>query len=89
VQFAVNEECVALGECARYAAFVGAGKPVFHIEYPDKAGGTDAAAAAKLCATDGAGEGAAGFSTVVKKVDLDGWVQYCDGKTYTTPTTNG
>ncbi len=31
--FAVNEECCRYRECAAVAAFVEAGKPVFHIEY--------------------------------------------------------
>jgi hypothetical protein len=30
---AVVEECIALGECPAYSAFVAAGKPVFDIEY--------------------------------------------------------
>lgn len=76
VQFAVNEECVAHGECGLFAGFVGAGKPVFHIEYPGKA---DAATISRFCEADR-------FSTVIKRDDLDGWVQYCNGLAVTTPT---
>jgi hypothetical protein len=31
--FAVNEQCVQYDECAPYAAFISADKPVFHVEY--------------------------------------------------------
>ncbi|WBB70459.1 endo alpha-1,4 polygalactosaminidase [Micromonospora sp. WMMD812] len=31
--FAVNEECVRLGQCAKLLPFIEAGKPVFHVEY--------------------------------------------------------
>ncbi|MGC4805323.1 endo alpha-1,4 polygalactosaminidase [Micromonospora sp. DT233] len=31
--FAVDEECVRLGRCAKLLPFVDAGKPVFHVEY--------------------------------------------------------
>jgi hypothetical protein len=33
IQFAVNEECVAGGNCDGYDNLINAGKPVFHIEY--------------------------------------------------------
>ncbi len=33
VDFAVNEECNAYGECGAYKAFLAAGKPVYNIEY--------------------------------------------------------
>ncbi|KAJ6443413.1 C6 transcription factor [Purpureocillium lavendulum] len=83
--FSVNEQCVEEGECATFAPFVAAGKPVFHIEYPDGAeaadgGRVDAAAADQICGRKGKAKGAEGFSTVMKRMDLDGWVQYCDGK---------
>jgi hypothetical protein len=71
VQFAVNEECSALSECDGYSSFLGSGKPVFHIEY---------SAGANVACQNSA------FSTVIKNLSLDGWVQYCDGSTYTTPT---
>ncbi len=83
MQYAVNEECVANGECARYAPFVRVGKPVFHIEYPAK---VKAGFASNFCKADGPAEGAFDFNTVIKNYDLDGWVEYCNGKTYNTPT---
>ena len=35
VDFAVNEQCHQYGECARYAVFVKAGKPVLNVEYAE------------------------------------------------------
>ncbi|KAK7751888.1 hypothetical protein SLS62_006189 [Diatrype stigma] len=84
VQFAVNEECAAYTECSEMQPFIEAGKPVFHIEYPDDAGNQDGLSAsvrAKYCDA----KGTTGFSTVLKTYDLDGWVQYCDGTIATTP----
>ena len=83
MQYSVNEECVANGECASYAPFVAAGKPVFHIEYPTK---VKAGFTSNFCKTEGPAEGAFNFSTVIKNYNLDGWVEYCNGDTYTTPT---
>jgi hypothetical protein len=78
VQFSVNEQCAAYKECSTFAAFVNASKPVFHIEYP--------ASKPKISnVTACTAKGTAGFSTVIKKMSLDGFVQYCDGSTFTTP----
>lgn len=88
VQFSVNEQCVKYSECTNYAPFVAAGKPVFHIEYPD--GDSDStpklstSTSAKYCSDSGDGDGAERFSTVLKKMDLDGWVEYCNRATATT-----
>ncbi|CRK48123.1 hypothetical protein BN1723_001380 [Verticillium longisporum] len=82
IDFSVNEECAAYGECDLYKAVTDAGKPVFHIEYPDmtKNGVKDKDARRRACKAKGAGQ----FSTVMKGLDLDGWVQYCDGYEYKT-----
>jgi len=77
--FSVNEQCVQYDECDTFAQFVTAGKPVFHIEYPDGAPKVEEKVVSKDC-----GQVAEGFSTVLKKIDLDGWVEYCDGNTATT-----
>jgi hypothetical protein len=73
VQFAVNEECIANEECDVYDSFVGSGKPVYHIEYGS------GSQARSFCSNSN-------LNTVVKNLDLDGWVHYCDGTEYTTPT---
>lgn len=85
IDFSVNEQCAEFSECDKFSPFIKAGKPVFHIEYPSGAPKIDAARAAALCSSSGIGAGSAGFSTVLKKLELDGFVQYCDGKQYTTP----
>ncbi|KAF2429062.1 endo alpha-1,4 polygalactosaminidase [Tothia fuscella] len=73
IQFAVNEECIAIGECDVYNKFIGSGKPVYHIEYGS------AYEASRFCSN--------GYlNTVVKRLSLDGWVHYCDGSEYTSTT---
>lgn len=81
VQFAVNEQCAEFKNCGNLKPFVKADKPVFHIEYPKGAGGKVAAAD-----SDGAcnARGSAGFSTIIKAVDLGDWAEYCDGGTVKT-----
>jgi hypothetical protein len=85
VEFSVNEQCAQYGECESFHPFIDAGKPVFHIEYPGGDGdlaqsiessGFSEDTKNKSCSS----EGSEGFSTVLKKMALDGWVQYCDGK---------
>ncbi|KAF9736317.1 endo alpha-1,4 polygalactosaminidase precursor [Paraphaeosphaeria minitans] len=83
LSFAVNEQCAQLSECDRYAAFLAAGKPVFHVEYPTP---LDAAAARGVGCT---GPGTAGMSSVLKRLALDGLAVYCDGSVVDTPTKGG
>jgi hypothetical protein len=83
-QFSVNEQCNQFGECNNFSPFVEAGKPVFHIEYPDGAPKLKADVVASKCSSTGSGAGSFNFSTVLKKMNLDGWVQYCDGSTANT-----
>ncbi|KAI9701377.1 MAG: hypothetical protein M1820_006468 [Bogoriella megaspora] len=86
VHFSVNEQCVEYSECSDFAPFIQAGKPVFHIEYPDGAPGKlSSATVKKYCASTGSGDGSKGFSTVLKDMDLDGWVEYCNEEVATTP----
>jgi endo-alpha-1,4-polygalactosaminidase (GH114 family) len=73
IQFAVNEECAAHHECNLYNNFTAAGKPVFHIEYGSGDQSTE------FCQNNRA------FSTVIKNMNLDGWVHYCDGSDSITP----
>jgi hypothetical protein len=77
VQFSVNEQCAQYKECGTFRAFIDAGKPVFHIEYPTESGMSPD----ELCQ-------GGDFSTVLKDMNLDGKVTYCDGTTATTPTIN-
>ncbi|PTD01206.1 hypothetical protein FCULG_00012662, partial [Fusarium culmorum] len=83
VHFSVNEQCVEYSECDTFAQFISHGKPVFHIEYPKGAPGkVSAKTVGGICSGKGKANGSKGFSTVIKKMNLDTWVEYCDGKTY-------
>ncbi|PKS05915.1 hypothetical protein jhhlp_007746 [Lomentospora prolificans] len=83
VDFSVNEQCAEHDECETFEAFIQDDKPVFRIEYPkeDLTNESEIAAVSKKrCNAAGASE----FSTVLKNMNLDGWVEYCDGATYNT-----
>ncbi|KAF2638317.1 hypothetical protein P280DRAFT_81196 [Massarina eburnea CBS 473.64] len=80
VHFSVNEQCVEENECTTFHQFIDAGKPVFHIEYPDGAGKKlKSDVVTKFCGRTEDAQGIDSFSTVLKKMDLDGWIEYCDG----------
>ncbi|KAK5630357.1 hypothetical protein RRF57_006072 [Xylaria bambusicola] len=49
-QWAINEECAAYKECADWAPFIKAGKPVFHVEYVEDDHATDC-----YCGEEGGG----------------------------------
>ncbi|CAH0055667.1 unnamed protein product [Clonostachys solani] len=84
VQFEINEQCAEYAECSTYLPFIKAGKPVFHIEYP----GGDSATPTVLrtsqlvqyCSFDLAGTDISKFSTVLKTLSLNRFLQTCDGK---------
>jgi hypothetical protein len=83
VDFAVNEQCAALGECRAYDQFLAMNKPVFHIEYPTP---LNAQAAKGFSCTS---TGVNGTSTILKNLQLDGPTYYCDGSFVDTPTLGG
>jgi len=70
VDFEVNEQCVEYNECYLFDGFIGMGKPVFHIEYPND---TSVEAIVPYCT--GANE--TGFSTVIKHMNLDEFYEEC------------
>ncbi|KAL4977121.1 glycoside hydrolase superfamily [Aspergillus desertorum] len=75
MQWSVNEQCAVYDECNVFQQFVDEGKPVFHIEYPENgAVSTSSVDKVAVCAEF---KGAEGFSTVVKDIELDEWVQAC------------
>ena len=85
VAFSVNEQCVQYSECETFAPFIQAGKPVFNIEYPPGApGNVSSGQVQQICSRTGQSQGAGNFSTVIKTLELDGWVEYCNGDTYNT-----
>jgi hypothetical protein len=78
MQWSVNEQCAEYDECEDYAAFVDNGKPVFHIEYPKGDEVNDENTVGEGKKKDACyAEGSSGFSTLIKNMDLDDWVQNC------------
>ncbi|KAE8321057.1 glycoside hydrolase superfamily [Aspergillus sergii] len=78
MQWSVNEQCAQYEECDTYAAFIDKNKPVFHIEYPkgDDTNNNDLVSTSqKNSACDF--EGSSNFSTVIKNMNLDNWIQTC------------
>jgi endo-alpha-1,4-polygalactosaminidase (GH114 family) len=85
LDFEVNEECASPppstagdprgeNECRALSPFIAKGKPVFHVEYDEKVpGGVSAENIKKFCDKTTM----AGFSTVLKRKELDSNTQYC------------
>lgn len=75
VEFSVNEQCVQYSECDLYQPFITANKPVFHIEYPKG----DSTNNVKVVSTSAKTKACKfpKFSTVIKNMNLDSWVEYC------------
>lgn len=66
----INESCAVFNECSIYQPFIAAGKPVFHIEYSS---GADAVNLTSACNASGT----RGYSTLLKRQDLDAWSLQC------------
>jgi hypothetical protein len=73
LQWEVNEQCEQYQECSTLQPFILAGKPVFHIEYPNSAPDVSASTKAEFCSDPTAD----GFSTILKDMDLDDWLEAC------------
>lgn len=85
VDFVTVEQCIEYDECDAFAPFIKAGKPVFHIEYPDSPNSMSTASTNSICTSATKGSSTYGFTTIIKKLALDGWVKYCGGsQVYTT-----
>ncbi|KAG8630989.1 hypothetical protein KVT40_000129 [Elsinoe batatas] len=82
MQWCVQEQCVQYGDEDEYLPFIRQGKPVFHVEYP-KGEDTDS----KKCNNEKEVTGKQlqkciraremGFSTIIKNIKLDQWIQRC------------
>lgn len=78
VEWSVQEQCIHFGECKAYQPFIEADKPVFHVEYP-KGEDTNndrnitAYKLKKICGN----LDSYGFSTIVKNMNLDYWIEVC------------
>ena len=78
MQWSVNEQCAQYDECDTYDAFPQAGKPVFHIEYPkgeDTNNNKPVTVQQAKAACDFSDS--KNFSTVIKNMNLDNWVETC------------
>lgn len=75
VDFSVNEQCTQYSECGTYAPLIEQSKPVFHVEYPkgDKTNNNQTVDISKYCSDPAA----KGFSTIIKNMNLDSWLQTC------------
>ena len=78
MQWSVQEQCVQYSECDDYRPFIEQGKPVFHVEYPkgDNTNNNIAVSGDKessICDD----KTTAGFSTILKNMDLDSWLESC------------
>jgi hypothetical protein len=88
VQFAVNEDCVNYNECGAYNSFI-TSKPVFHIEYMYSLQSYKAKQKRYVnSVTQGCPSDPSGMSTLIKTIQLDGSVQFCNGSIYYTSVTN-
>lgn len=70
----INEECTFYNECELYKPFIDAGKAVLHIEYPDTKKKLSEKQFIEFACK---GKNQSGFSTLVKKRNLDGWTRRC------------
>ncbi|KAJ5780690.1 Endo alpha-1-4 polygalactosaminidase precursor [Penicillium paradoxum] len=78
MQWCVNEQCAQYDECDTYEPFIDADKPVFQIEYPKGDNTNDNKSVSTKQANSACTAYKSGnFSTVIKNMDLDNWVQYC------------
>lgn len=73
MQWSVNEQCLQYQECDVFQPFIAGGKPVFHIEYPSSAPDVSASVKKGICSDPTA----QGFSTILKDMDLDDWLDAC------------
>ncbi|KAL4786966.1 hypothetical protein BJX76DRAFT_345825 [Aspergillus varians] len=79
MQWSVNEQCTEWDECDEYTPFLAKGKPVFHIEYPkgDEVNDQKTVSGQKKENVCSGFENAGLFSTLIKNMNLDRWVQPC------------
>jgi endo-alpha-1,4-polygalactosaminidase (GH114 family) len=73
MQWVVNEQCIEYDECDLFQPFIEANKPVFHIEYPSGAPDVSISVVDNVCNSSVI----TGFSTLLKDMDLDNWVEFC------------
>lgn len=74
----VQEQCIEFDSCEQFMPFIEANKPVFHVEYPKgvDTNNNDLVATPTKQSICGNSQ-AAGFSTILKNIDLDGFIESC------------
>lgn len=82
VEYSVQEQCIEYENCDQFMPFIQANKPVFHVEYPKGDNTNDN----NLIATDRRvsicdNHAASGFSTIIKNMNLDEWIEACPSNT--------
>jgi endo-alpha-1,4-polygalactosaminidase (GH114 family) len=78
VDYSVQEQCIEFDNCQQFQPFIRANKPVFHVEYPKGDSTNDQQLIPNneqksICDNSAA----AGFSTIIKNIDLDNFIQPC------------
>jgi hypothetical protein len=78
VDYSVQEQCIEFDNCNQFTPFIRANKPVFHVEYPKG----DSTSNNQLIPNQDQksicdNSAASGFSTIIKNIDLDDWIQPC------------
>jgi hypothetical protein len=88
VEFAVNESCVQYNECGVYNSFISS-KPVFHIEYMGSLNAYKVKGKRWVnSVSQGCTSYPSGLSTVIKTIQLDGSIQFCNGQVANTAVVN-
>lgn len=77
VEYCVQEQCLEFNNCEQFTPFIEANKPIFHVEYPKGTETSDNSLVASTTKSICDNSAAAGFSTIIKNIDLDNYVQVC------------
>ncbi|KAG7664395.1 uncharacterized protein J8A68_002068 [[Candida] subhashii] len=77
VEFCIQEQCGQYSECEMYQIFIKNSKPVFHVEYPKGDKNTNKNVSEKTYKKYCGFKDTKGFSTILKNLDLDEWIQIC------------
>ena len=76
-EFSVQEKCIQYNSCGEFAPFIEANKPVFHVEYPKGDSINNNLVAENTKESICGNSDAAGFSTIIKNMNLDEWIEPC------------
>lgn len=78
VEYCVQEQCIEFNNCDQFTPFIQANKPVFHVEYPKGDSTSDNSFIATTSKDSICGNSAAaGFSTIIKNINLDNFIESC------------